>query len=62
MAFGSDIRRSEDEDGKDFMQQIHDSEAYWAEVVRGYRNGWLRPHRQKMTVFYTSWPERHVYN
>ena len=32
MAFGSDIRRSEDEDGKDFMRQIHDSEARWAEA------------------------------
>jgi len=41
MAFGSDIRRSEDEDGKDFMQQIHDSETFWTEVVKGYRDGWL---------------------
>ena len=37
MGFGSDMHRSEGKDGKDVIQPIHDSEARWAEVVKGYR-------------------------
>jgi hypothetical protein len=61
MAFGSDIRCSEDKDGKDLTQQIHDPEARWAEVVKSYWGGMLRPHLKKHPRFLCR-PERHKRN